>query len=172
MEATVLRALSDTLADTGFSGRAWSTLELVQQLTTWLAQMSEDQETAMQQATAARIIEPRPAAPAAVTAAYEGAMRDPASVAAYQTLDHRSSNTKMLLLALALFAVLGRLALPVLVRGVRRVCVAIYAAVARIHAGWACLARALHAAPASIAAFASVVFLVPRLRLRYAAARC
>jgi hypothetical protein len=168
MEAAVLRALSDNLADTGFTGRAWSTLELVQQLTTWLAQMSEDQVTAMQQAAAARIIEPRPAAPAA---AYEGTLRDPAAVAAYQTLEDRSSeNTKMLLLALALFAVLSRLALPVLVRGMRRLRVAIQEAAVCVHAGWALLVCALRDGMTYVAAKTMTLLMPPRMRMRYALA--
>jgi len=165
MEATVLRVLSDSLADTGFSGRAWSTLELVQQLTTWLAQMSEDPETAMQQAGAARIVEPRPAAPA-----YEAALGELASVAAYPTLDDRSSNTKMLLLTLALFAVLGRLAIPVLVRGMRRLRVAIQEVAVRVHAGWALLGRAVRHWTTHAAAKTMTVLMLPRMRTRYALA--
>jgi len=148
MEATVLRALSDNLADTGFSGRAWTTLELVQQLTTWLAQMSEDQETAMQQAAAAGIVDPP----------------------AYQTLDDLSSNTKMLLLALALFAVLGRLMLPVLVRGMRRLRAAMHAIAARVHTGCACLARALRDGTTYVAAKITALLVSPRMRVRYALA--
>jgi len=148
MEATVLRALSNNLVETGFSGRAWTTLELVQQLTTWLAQMSENQEAAMQQAAAAGIVDPPE----------------------YQTLDDLSSNTKMLLLALALFAVLGRLMLPVLVRGMRRLGAAMHAIAARVHAVCACLARALRDGTTYVAAKITALLVPPRMRVRYALA--
>jgi hypothetical protein len=148
MEATVLRALSDNLADTGFSGRAWTTLELVQQLTSWLAQMSEDQETAMQQAAAAGIVDPP----------------------AYQTFDDPSSNTKMLLLALALFAVLGRLMLPVLARGMRRLGAAMRELGLQLGSACAQLARVKRAASAPLVASVRSLLPAPRLRLRYAMA--
>ena len=153
MEAIVLRALSDNLVETGFSGRAWTTLELVQQLTTWLAQMSDDRETAMQQVAAARIIEPR---------ASDEALWNYAPVG--------SSSMTMLLLALALFAVLGQLALPVLAGGMRRLRVAMGATGLRLHAGWAYLARVMRDVPVHLAGKMTALLMPPRRRVRYAVA--
>jgi hypothetical protein len=89
---------------------------------------------------------------------------------AYQTFDDPSSNTKMLLLALALFAVLGRLMLPVLVRGMRRVRAAMHAIAARAHAGCVFLARALRDGATYLAAKITALVVPPRMRVRYALA--
>jgi hypothetical protein len=74
MESAGLRALADNLVDTTV-GRLAPGAE-VQQLASWLAEMSCDPQAAMRQAAAARIIEPRPA----VVAAYNSAPHRSATV--------------------------------------------------------------------------------------------
>jgi hypothetical protein len=159
MEAAVLRVLAENLADATFSGPA-ARVEIAQ-LATWLAQQTDSPEAAMQQATAARILEPRPAA----VTAYDLARPD--SVA-YAT--DRSADIKMLLLALALCALLSRIALRVLAGVTRRVHAATQALALQLRSRGAQVAGALRDLPASLAAKALTVLITPRVRMRYALA--
>ena len=164
MESAVLRALADNLVDTTV-GRLAPAVE-VQQLASWLAQMSGDPQGAMRQAAAARIIEPRPA----MVGAYNSAPGDHVSAPAYAPLDDRSSDTKMALLAIALCAVLGRIIFPLLVKRVRLIGAGIHAYVLQLRWAGARLATAVRAIPAACAASIFAALPVPGMRVRYATA--
>jgi hypothetical protein len=155
MESAVLRALADNLVDTTFS-RLAPAVE-VQQLASWLAQMSGDPQGAMRQAAAARIIEPRPG--------------DHVSAPAYAPLNDHSSDTKMALLAIALCGVLGRIIFPLLAKGMRRIGAAMHAPVLQLRTAGAQLAAALRAVPAACAAFIFGALPSPGMRVDYATAR-
>ncbi len=165
MESAGLRALADNLVDTTV-GRLAPGAE-VQQLASWLAEMSGDPQAAMRQAAAARRIEPRPA----VVAAYNSAPGDHVSAPSYAPLGDRSSDAKMALLALALCAVLGRIIFPFLAKGVRRIGPAMHASVLQLRAAGARLATAVSAVSAACAAFIFGMLPVPGMRVRYATAR-
>lgn len=157
MEAAVLRVLAENLADATFTGPA-ARVEIAQ-LATWLAQQTDSPEAAMQQATAARILEPRPAA----VTTYDTARRDSIAYAA-----DRSADTKMVLLALALCALLSRIALRVLAGVTRRLHAATHALALQLRSRGAQLVGALRNLPAGLAAKALTVLMPPRVRVRYA----
>jgi hypothetical protein len=77
-------------------------------------------------------------------------------------------DTKLLLLALALCALLSRIALRVLAGVMRRVHAAAHALALQLRSRGAQLAGALRDLPASLAAKALTVLMPPRVRMRYA----
>jgi hypothetical protein len=115
----------------------------------------------MQLATAARILEQRQTA----VTAYDTGRWDSVAYAS----DH-SADTKMLLLALILCALLSRIALRVLAGVTRRVHAATHAIAVQLRSRGAQLAGALRDFPAGLAAKSSALLMPPRVRVRYALA--
>src|SRR5262245_2945012 len=100
METAVLRALAENTVDGMFVHAAGR--DQLPRMVSWLAQMTEDRDAAMQQATVARIIDPAPTPQAAPAIAGSGV---------YTPVPDRSSHTNIPLLVLAFFALLSWLAL-------------------------------------------------------------
>ncbi len=132
MEAAVLRTLAENTVDGMFVHAAGR--DQLPRMVSWLAQMTEDRDAAMQQATVARIIDPAPAPQAAPAIA--------ASVV-YPPLPDRSSDGKMPLLAFALLAVLSWLALRLGGACLKRMRAIMHALGARLGSQCARMARTL-----------------------------